>query len=276
VTGLDLDAISKFKPIKIDTSFFESFAMIDRALMDTRAVMKPLLESLGKAFSDARNADAALQAGWVPFVGMPIDQFDKDTPSEEVHRLLEQYTRNEWACVKSSLLASVESSGVDSEALATYDEALRAHEQQLFRSAVRVLFPEIERIARETVYGGERREVPKGRQSKGKINTGLRDFREGVMTKLPAGIVLNTPFGLLLGQKMHEHLYQWVGEDKADLEKFKTDPIPNRHASQYGYIIYSSRQNSFNTLAMTAFMFQLIMRTNAYIEKHSNNKRRAG
>jgi hypothetical protein len=62
-TGLDLDAISKFKPIKVDTSFFESFAMIDRALMDTRAVMKPLLESLGKAFSDARNADAALQAG---------------------------------------------------------------------------------------------------------------------------------------------------------------------------------------------------------------------
>src|SRR5436309_7741530 len=68
-TGPDLDAISKFKPIKINTSFFESFAMIDRALMDTRAVMKPLLESLGKAFSDARNADAALQAGWVPFVG---------------------------------------------------------------------------------------------------------------------------------------------------------------------------------------------------------------
>jgi hypothetical protein len=292
--GLDLGVISK--PIKIDTSFVEPFSMIGRALMATsaalmeagavlmearavlmeaRAVMGPLVISLGKAFSDAGKADAALRAGWVPFVGMPIDQFDKDMSSEELHRLLEQYTRDEWACVKSGLWASVESSGVDSEALATYHEALRAHEEELFRSVVRVLFPEIERIARETVYGGGRHEAAKGKQSKGNINTGLRDFREAVMTKLPAGIVFDKSFGLSLPRKMHEHLYQWVSEDEAGLEKLKSDPIPNRHASQHGFVIYSTRHHSFNTLAMAAFMFQLIMRVDAYIKKHSNSRSRS-
>jgi hypothetical protein len=315
---LGLDAMSKFKPPKIDSLWFESLAQMNQALkqsqaqihapsqvarqgqtqiqavgqalsqavkqgqaqiqalkqMDIPATLQNALNHLASAFSDAKKAEAALQAGWVPFTGMPIDQFDANTPSDKINSLFEQHTCDEWPHIKDQLWESVKSSGVDDEALATYDEALRAHEAGLFRSVVRVLFPEIERVARETVYQGERREEPKKRGQRATLTTSLEGFREAVYGKMPAGIVTNIKFGIAFTNKMYKHLYELVGEDEASSEKFKADPVPNRHASQHGYVNYSSNQNSFNTLAMAAFMFQIIMATKAYMENSVPETRR--
>ncbi|MGK6321347.1 hypothetical protein [Sphingomonas sp. DT-204] len=49
--------------------------------------------------------------------------------------------------------------------------------------------------------------------------------------------------------------------------------MPNRNASQHGYIAYASAQNSLNMLAMTDFMFHVTMRTHAYMDAV---ERRAG
>ena len=39
---------------------------------------------------------------------------------------------------------------------------------------------------------------------------------------------------------------------------FEQDPIPNRHAALHGLVIYSSMQNSLNSIFMTEFIFQVI------------------
>ena len=48
---------------------------------------------------------------------------------------------------------------------------------------------------------------------------------------------------------------------------FERDLVPNRHASQHGFVTYSSAQNSINMLAMADFMFHVIMRVHAYLER---------
>lgn len=272
-TKFDFEKFAKISAFKIDSALLESLSRIGHAVEDFRLRMAKLAPSLIHAFgtvlTDIAKADAALKAGWVPFPGLPIDQFEADTPIEEISALLEQTTLDTWPFIREQLGQSVAASGVDSEAVATFEEALQAHEAGLYRSVVRVLFPEIERVARESVYEGERREAPVGRKNKGTLNAGLKDFREAVMTQLPAGVVTESQFGLSLADKMYEHLYKWVGEDEASLEAFRRDPVPNRHASQHGYVIYASRQNSLNTLAMTDFMFHLLMRTNRYIAEQT-------
>jgi hypothetical protein len=131
---------------------------------------------------------------------------------------------------------------------------------------VRVLFPEIERVARATVYEGSRREEPVGK-NKGAINAGLKDFRNVVQHQVPVGVVARVEFSMTLIEKMCDHQYKAVGEDEASLDEFRNDPVPNRHASQHAFVIYSSRQHSFNALAMSAFMFQLIMRIHKYAQE---------
>jgi hypothetical protein len=185
---------------------------------------------------------------------------------------LDQHVRADWSDVRKRLCESAAAAGVDEEALATYDEALQAHEAGLYRSVVRLLFPEIERLAREKVYGGDRREAPSGRRTKGTLNTGLKDFREAVWSKLPAGVAANTKYGITLAHKMYEHLYKWVGESDENVAEFRDDPVPNRHASQHGYVVYSTHQNSMNMLAMADFMFHLIMRTNAHLVRAAKEK----
>jgi len=228
--------------------------------------LKPTMVWMAKLYADARLVDAALAAGWVAFPGMPIDQLSKDASKDEIHHLLDRYTVDEWPTIKERIWQSVKSTGVDSEALATFDEALRAHESGLYRSAVRVLFPEIERVARSTVYEGSRWEEPVGK-NKGALNAGLKDFRHVVQHNVPVGVVAKADFALTLVEKMCEHLYKAVGEDEASLNEFRNDPVPNRHASQHAFVIYSSRQHSFNALAMAAFMFQLIMSVHDYAAK---------
>jgi hypothetical protein len=273
VPTLDLDAITSFKPFKLDTTLIDSLVEIGRAVVQLQAnfakIGRPLLEGFARTFENAAKADAVQAAGWIPHPTMPMARFDKNTPPEEIGAILATHYRDNWPEVRAAMSRSVQSTAIDAEAKATFEEALAAHEAGLYRSVVRVLFPEIERVARETVYGGSRKESW-GRK-KGRNNAGLSDLREALMTKLPAGVALGTPFALTLVQKLSEHLYSYVPEDPVQLAAFERDPVPNRHASQHGYVTYSSAQHSINMLAMADFMFHVIMRAHAYIDTHSNS-----
>src|SRR5690606_31040603 len=121
----------------------------------------------------------------------------------------------------------------------------------------------IERVARETVYNGSRKEAPRGKQTIGKNNASLRDFRDAIMD-LPAGAVLEKPHAMTLVEKLW-HLYEYVPEDEEGLAVFQLDPVPNRHASQHGYVVYSSAQNSITTLIITDFLFHIIMEADSYL-----------
>lgn len=267
---LDLDKMVKFEPIKIDTRFFESLERIAQGIALFQAKMakiaQPLLIGFAEAFKDSEKADAIQAAGWIPHPTIPLADIEADMTSTEIDAILSEHYRANWSMVRETMSNSIAATAIDAEAKATFEEALVAHEAGLYRSVVRVLFPEIERVARETVYGGSRKELV-GKGAGRKNNAGLRDLREALMSKLPVGVALGTPFALTLVQKMYEHLYTYVPEDAAGLAVFERDPVPNRHASQHGFVTYSSAQNSINMLAMADFMFHVIMRVHAYLEK---------
>lgn len=265
----NLDKIVRFEPIKFDTKFFESLEKIAQGIALFQANMakiaQPLLIGFAEAFKDSMKADAVQAAGWIPHPTIPIADIEPDMAAARIDAILTAHYRANWSTVRETMSKSVASTAIDAEAKATFEEALAAHEAGLYRSVVRVLFPEIERVARETVYGGSRKELV-GRGAGRKNNAGLRDFREALMSKLPVGVALGTPFALTLVQKMFEHLYTYVPEDPAGLAVFERDPVPNRHASQHGFVTYSSEQNSINMLAMADFMFHVIMRVHGYLE----------
>lgn len=266
---LDLDKLVKFEPIKIDTRFFKSLEKIAQGIALFQANMakltKPLLIGFAEAFKDGEKADAIQAAGWIPHPTIPLADIQADMTPAQIDAILSEHYRVNWSTVRETMSKSVAATGIDAEAKATFEEALAAHEAGLYRSVVRVLFPEIERVARETVYGGSSKELV-GKGAGRKNNAGLRDLREALMSKLPVGVALGTPFALTLVQKMYEHLYIYVPEDAAGLAVFERDPVPNRHASQHGFVTYSSAQNSINMLAMADFMFHVIMRVHAYLE----------
>lgn len=276
--ALDLDKLFKIEPVGIDPKFAQSLVEIGRAVAQIQAnfgkIVQPLLTSFADAFKDSAKAEAVQAAGWIPHPTTPMDAIEPDMPGHEIDAILTAHYRDHWLDVRAALSESVAGTAIDAEAKASFEEALAAHEAGLYRSVVRLLFPEIERVARETVYAGSRKEA--WGKKKGRNNAGLSDLREALMKKFPVGVALGTPFALTLVQKLYEHLYTYVPEDSAGLAVFQRDPVPNRHASQHGYVVYSSAQHSINMLAMADFMFHVIMRANAYLERAESEAKANG
>ncbi len=235
-----------------------------------------LFEELGRRFSNTDRAQRLLDAGWVPYAGMPIDDLSDDASPTDIRAFMGAFLEQGWNDVRNCLEGTVASSNVDAEAAATFNEALNAFEGGHYRCVVRVLFPEIERVARETIYRGSRKEWSfDRRKEKGSGNTGLGSLRDALMRRLPAGLATHADFGFAITQKMDSHLYRHVGSSPEDLAAMQADPVPNRHASQHGYITYSTRQNAYNALSMTAFMFDVIMRAHRYLEKNASQSESA-
>jgi hypothetical protein len=268
---LNLDALPKFEPFKLDLKFVNSLSEIALGIAKIQwrwsAIKLPLFEGFTEAFRNSRKADAVLAAGWVPHPATPLAEIDESATPAEIDLFMGDYYRNNWSSFRTALSVSVQASGIDEEAKATFEEGLSAHDAGLYRSVVRLLFPEIERVTREAIYGGSRREPPRPRQTKGSLNTGLKSFREALMSELPVGVVLETPFALSLVEKLYDHLYEYVPENPDGLAIFARDPVPNRNASQHGYVVYASAQHSLNMLAMSDFMFNIIMRVRAYMDE---------
>ena len=66
----------------------------------------------------------------------------------EAEALIEEHYSSNWEIATSVFREQVLRCSVDDEAKLAFEEALAAHDQWLFRVAPRLLFPELERIAR--------------------------------------------------------------------------------------------------------------------------------
>jgi hypothetical protein len=228
--------------------------------------MASWFDDIGKRFKNSKKAQLLLDAGWVPYAGISLNGLANDATADDVTKFVETQLRDKWTDARQAMHHTVANSGVDEEALATFVEALDAFEAGHYRSVVRVLFPEIERVARETIYAGSRKDWSiERKEEKRSMNTGLGALRQALMKHLPLGLSTHSDFGISLTQKMDSHLYQWVGTTENELDRYRADPVPNRHASQHGYVIYSSQQNAFNAISMAAFMFEIIMRAHRYL-----------
>jgi hypothetical protein len=160
---------------------------------------------------------------------------------------IEAYYRDNWLSVAVAFRTQLSMMDIDEEARAVFDEALAAHGAGLYRAAVRALFPEIERVAREHLLEG----TLKGIASLTEVRRAAGDLGWSELQKFGEGPI----FGQFAA--MSHHLYEVVKTPERIAELIAS-PIPNRHAALHGLVAYSSLQSSLAALIMTEFMFKAI------------------
>jgi hypothetical protein len=227
----------------------------------------PFQQVFARIAEERKKAELVERTGWLPHYTTPFHLIDVEAHDEAfVQALVTEHYADRWDAVEAQFLENLNAYSIDGEAKATFKEALDAHRHGLFRAVPRMLFPEIERVACNEIYGGKRtifEETPKGKQKAINI-TSLPGISEAARD-LPAHELLSYEFGMQLFTKMEEHLYARVGDDAEQIARFANDAVPNRHASLHGIISYSSSQNSLNALMMADFMFHLISRVKQYV-----------
>ena len=245
--------ISAFhKPIvqlpKFDFSVSRVFNCHRRLATNLRnSSLGPVTEFSRKLEKLRRHNDVLDKSGWLPHYSTPFGLVDDcDTDSEALHRRLLHFYEERWSEVRQEIEFRLAGYELDDEAKATFREALDAHESRLYRCVCRVLPPEIERIARIELH-----------DHKGKKKSSQPELGKLAGT-LPVSSIKPRGFRALnLLRRLENHLYKSVRPDK-DLYRFEQDPVPNRHAAVHGLVVYSSPQNSLNSIFMTEYIFQVI------------------
>lgn len=186
-------------------------------------------------------------AGFLPHESTPFQLVENyaDDPQQLKNELEVFYTKN-WNEVRDGIKSRTNMLDIDHSAISTFIEALEMHEKGYYKAVCRLLFPEIEKVARIEFYKDDTL----------KRIASLNELRE-TSWKIPVDQV---PGGMLLFDNFKifaEHLYEHV-DTVEDIVRLQNDPIPNRHATIHGYIEYGSQKNSLNTIFMTEYIFQLI------------------
>ncbi len=187
-------------------------------------------------------------SGWLPHPSTPIGLTDECGDDRELLRKrVGEFYRTGWPSVKERMLQSVDRYDVDAESKDAFREALSAHEAGMYRCVCRVLFPEIERLARIELHAGETQSsITSQRKLRAKAG-------ELGMSELELGGFL----GLMLYERLERHLYAQAETEDAR-RAFENDPVPNRHCALHGLVSYRTAQNSLNTLFMVDYIFQVI------------------
>jgi len=201
-----------------------------------------------KLYRSMNIISVAEKDGWILHKTSPINLINKEIPSENITPIFNEYYEKNWKSVELIFINELDSIEIDANAKHVFREALQAHGSGLYRSCVRLLFPEIERVSREYLL-----------ERKAKRSTSLREIREQIGNLRATDIYKIGGFGTLgKGHKLFDHLYKTV-ETPEEIAKFSASPIPNRHAALHGLIDYNSLQSSLSMLIMAEFIFKAIV-----------------
>lgn len=217
-----------------------------------KSLFQPFNEYFERDRIDRARFDRVLASGYVPHYTTPWQSL-QEGQDEQVGPRVEEHYRNKWAEVSEVLQNRVQAYQVDDEAKSTYREALLTHSHGLYRSTVRVLFPEIERVVRTEFFSNEVRSL-----------ASLKEVRQAA-GDLPAQEITDFDFGIQLLGLVDEKLYNRVETPELVMQA-RSDTIPNRHAALHGLAPYDNVKNSVNMLIMTDFMFHVISRIKRYAE----------
>ena len=180
------------------------------------------------------------ESGWLPYHALPMDRVfgDGKADFEAFGDRLDAYYRAHGMDIVQGVAAAVASFDVDGEAKATLREALSAHEQGLYRASCRVLLPDIERVIREDWLGVK----------------GVRTLNQKALMTVLKHIEIDD-LAAESGDLVH-----LVGISSA-FAWFKTlespGPTPNRHAATHGWAVYSSEQDSLNTIICAEYVYRV-------------------
>ncbi len=211
------------------------------------------------------------KAGWLPHYTTPFDYIAGFGEDDELIRskLLDYYTSN-WQNVRAEMETRFAHYRIDAEGKATFFEALDAHEAGLYRCVCRVLFPEIERVFRKELFGSKI-----GRIGYWEFIKKLTDDDKSIDAFIHRGLYDLTIFAHLTkavrekkrierGEKpvsqSDDLIFGLFTEVVCDehLESLKNSRVPNRHAAIHGLVVYSSQQNSLNTIFLADYIFEVI------------------
>ncbi|HVU11776.1 MAG TPA: hypothetical protein VHD90_10870, partial [Phototrophicaceae bacterium] len=182
---------------------FDAFSRTMRSLFE---VLRPTFEAIG---NERNKAGLVEGSGWLPHHTTPFAQMSDVGTPEQVREELSAFYRSNWDVVRAALTDAVSRIDVDVEAKETFEEALRAHERGDYRCAPRLLYPEIERVARQKLKLAD-------------FNS-RRDLIDNA-NGLPLGFVLRElSGGLTLLEKLVDHLYARV--DDNTLDQVASDPV---------------------------------------------------
>lgn len=230
-----------FKPLQ------EVSEQISRQMEAISAQLAPLGERLRWVGEETAKCERLEAVGWLPHSSSPFDLVEENTvDSAGLDSAIEHYYQDNWADISSAMLTEISQCEIDEEAKATFAEAVAAHGYGLYRCVPRLLFPEIERVARIEIHGGA--------MDKMASQDRLRDAIGGLT---PAEMASTGITGLRLYYKLAGHLYAHV-KNPAELAKMASDPVPNRHASLHGYVSYRSIKSSLNALVVADYLLQAI------------------
>lgn len=229
--------------------------LIAEGLHAALSATSPFIEGMARM----QRMGAFLQAsGWLPHYTFPfssVDGFENDVVG--FNKAITEHYEIEWKKTKEAMLKNIEACLLEKESKEVFAEAIKAHETGLYRSVIRLLFPEIERISRIDHHGNKM--------------DGIASVPE--LRKAAGGLTANTVtfqpyFSLEFFGRLVEHVY--VKVDKDNVRKFLDDPVPNRHAALHGHVTYNSEQSSLNMLFMADYIFQVISALRIADEEEKN------
>ena len=208
--------------------------------------MRPAIEAWSRNMRHAKRIEAA---GWLPHYTTPWNQLDEALEDPAlINSILEEYYADRWSEVRREFAKRLRFYDIDDEAKSLFREAMTAHRRGHFRSCIRSLFPEIERLARlelPATKGG-----PSVALSEAAGELGMSEIEPGGW------------YGLQLFSKLKTQAYAsvWTDEEAAVAAAFQA---PSRHATVHGRVAYSSPRNSINALIMADYAYQVISVTKA-------------
>ncbi|PZP83528.1 MAG: hypothetical protein DI582_10835 [Azospirillum brasilense] len=220
----------------------EPFDRIARELRQFAEPFRPLLKEIQRMDKHRQRME---KAGWLPHTTTPFDRLE-ETDEQDDAVMLEAYYRENWQEVKQAFLESLQEQDIDNQAKAVFVQALEAHGHGLYSLIARALFPEIERVARIELHRDEAMAVVTSQKT-------LRE-KAKTLTLSDHGLMGYWDYELY---KALNHIYDYCNTVE-HASAFALLPVPNRHATIHGHVVYDTLCSSMNALIVTDFVFRLI------------------
>ena len=240
-----------------------------RQMEAMQATLAPFAEQFAWIEAQERKCEHLERAGWLPHRSSPfaaIDDADADADDAAVDRAVADHYLSNWAEVSASLQSEIAGCELDDEARQCFEEALAAHGAGLYRCAPRLLFPEVERVARIELHGG----ALDGMASQHRLVAAIGDLT-------PAEMASTGVTGLRFYKKLTEHLYLRL-KDPDRVAAAQADPVPNRHArpSTASFPTTRRRAASMQSWSPTTFSRQSRPSSASRKSKRADNRDRLG
>ncbi len=231
---------------------FTVLEQLDKVMQPDFTVLEQLRRAVQPDFPGLRElsdpnieGERLKNTGWFPNDTMPGHILREHIDDAEFDDQLLTYYHENWLEVRRIIEEKLSTYLVDVNATATLREALSAHEKGYYRLINPTLFAEVERVVRVELFDGRVGNIP------------VKNQMDESFSNLPLRVFPDRSLGFVGFRQLTHHSYRRI-KDATDRELFLKDPLPNRHASIHGLVVYSSEKASLNAIFRTEYVFQLI------------------